>query len=250
MNIKPIIEFSNLSKTYRGMSIPAINNLAFTVYENEIFGLLGPNGAGKTTLLSILCGLIKHSKGKVNIFGLDLQKNINTIRKSIGVVPQDIALYQSLTARENLRFYGNMYGLFGKQLNEKINTCLNVFGLESKADSYISTFSGGMKRRTNIIAGILHEPKILFLDEPTVGVDVQTKNVIVEYLLHLNKTGTTIIYTSHIMSEVENFCTRVAIIDRGEFLISGTPSEIVKQHPQQNNLEEVFLNLTGKSLRD
>ena len=107
-----------------------------------------------------------------------------------------------------------------------------------------------MKRRTNIIAGILHEPKILFLDEPTVGVDVQTKNVIVEYLLHLNKTGTTIIYTSHIMSEVENFCTRVAIIDKGEILISGTPSEIVKHNPQQNNLEEVFLNLTGKSLRD
>ena len=250
MNIKPIIEFSGLTKIYSRTNIPAINNLTFTVYENEIFGLLGPNGAGKTTLLSVLCGLIKQSKGKVNIFGLDLQKNINTIRRSIGVVPQDIALYQSLTARENLKFYGNMYGLHGKQLKEKINTCLNIFGLQNKADDFLSSFSGGMKRRTNIIAGILHEPKILFLDEPTVGVDVQTKNVIVEHLLHLNKTGTTIIYTSHIMSEVENFCTRVAIIDKGEFLISGTPSEIVKQNPQQNNLESVFLSLTGRDLRD
>ncbi|MEO7308423.1 MAG: ABC transporter ATP-binding protein, partial [Ferruginibacter sp.] len=164
--------------------------------------------------------------------------------------PQDIALYPTLSARENLAFYGSMYGLHGKDLKDKIEAWLEKLGLTDAAKRQVSTYSGGMKRRVNLIAGVLHSPTILFLDEPTVGVDVQSRNVIIEHLKEINAAGTTIIYTSHHMEEAENFCTRVSIIDHGKILIQGTPGELISNNAGSTNLENVFLNLTNRKLRD
>jgi ABC-2 type transport system ATP-binding protein len=151
---------------------------------------------------------------------------------------------------ENLRFFGNMFGLRGRELDDRIFRKLQIFGLEKVARTRISRYSGGMKRRVNLIAGLLHEPKILFLDEPTVGIDVQSRIVILEYLKEINKAGTTIIYTSHYMEEAENLCSRVAIIDRGVIIAIGNPKQLVSEHPEYKNLENIFIHLTGKELRD
>ena len=245
-----IIEINSLSKTFKGAPEPAVNNISLAIKKNEIFGLLGPNGAGKTTTISILCGLFPATKGAIVIDGKILEGNIDSIKQVIGVVPQDIALYPMLSARENLSFYGHMYGLSGKSLKDKIEMWLSNFGLTDSANKRLSTYSGGMKRRVNLIAGILHEPKILFLDEPTVGVDVQSRNVIIEHLKELNKTGTTIIYTSHYMEEAEHFCSRVAIIDYGKIIVEGSPKELISANKGCRNLEDVFLHLTKRTLRD
>jgi ABC-2 type transport system ATP-binding protein len=245
-----IIRISDLTKIYKGATEPAINKLSLTIQGGEIFGLLGPNGAGKTTTISILCGLFPPTSGTVTIDGMDLHHDISHIKQVIGVVPQDIALYPTLTATENLTFFGNMYGLRGKQLRDRINECMEVFALDRHKKKPVSKFSGGMKRRVNLIAGLLHNPKILFLDEPTVGIDVQSRVVILEYLKELNKKGTTIIYTSHYMEEAENLCTRVAIIDRGSVVALGNPKQLVSEHPEYKNLENIFIYLTGKDLRD
>ncbi len=250
MSDRPIIEIRELTKRYKGSDEPAINAISLDIYKNEIFGLLGPNGAGKTTTISILCGLFPPTKGSVQIDGLDIHADINKIKQIIGVVPQDIALYPTLTARENLTFFGNMYGLRGKVLKEKIDGYLEEFSLERHAGKIVSKFSGGMKRRVNLIAGLLHDPKIIFLDEPTVGIDVQSRLEILSYLKAINKKGTTIIYTSHYMEEAENLCSRVAIIDRGNIISLGNPKELVAEHPEFKNLENIFIHLTGKDLRD
>jgi ABC-2 type transport system ATP-binding protein len=250
MSGNPIIEIRELTKFYKGNDEPAINNISLEIFNGEIFGLLGPNGAGKTTTISILCGLFAPTSGKVTIDGLDIHSNLDQVKQIIGAVPQDVALYPTLTALENLTFYGNMYGLKGKDLRDKIMVKLSFFGLEKVAKKSISTFSGGMKRRVNLIAGLLHNPKILFLDEPTVGIDVQSRIVILDYLKEINKTGTTIIYTSHYMEEAENLCSRVAIIDRGIIISIGNPKELVSEHPEYKNLENIFIHLTGKELRD
>ena len=243
------IEVINLIKIYKGASIPAVNNISFSIEQGSIFGLLGPNGAGKTTTLSILCGLIKATSGEASVLGLSLNNNIHEIKQLIGVVPQDIALYPTLTAYENLRYIGNMYGLSGKDLKTKIQENLEIVGLSSQSKQLLETFSGGMKRRINLVAGILHNPKILFLDEPTVGVDVQSRNLITEHLHLLNKQGCTIVYTSHVMEEAEHLCSAIAIIDHGEIIISGEPKAVIKEHGTEN-LEQLFLKLTGKMLRD
>jgi ABC-2 type transport system ATP-binding protein len=250
MNEGPIIRISDLTKIYKGSSDPAIINLSLSIARGEIFGLLGPNGAGKTTTISILCGLFPPTKGSVMIDGMNIRSDMDRIKQIIGVVPQDIALYPTLTAWENLTFFGNMYGLRGKALRDRIMECMTVFGLEKHGKKPISKYSGGMKRRVNLIAGLLHNPKILFLDEPTVGIDVQSRVVILEYLKEINKTGTTIIYTSHYMEEAENLCTNVAIIDRGSIVAMGNPKKLVSEHPEFKNLENIFIHLTGKDLRD
>lgn len=249
MKQKDTIKVDKLIKIYKGSDKPAINSISFSVEQGSFFGLLGPNGAGKTSIISILCGLIKPSAGEVTIHGLSLRKDREAIKKITGVVPQEIALYPTLTAYENLRYIGNMFGLKGEALNQKIQHYLNIFGLEKSADKRIVTFSGGMKRRINLIAGILHDPKILFLDEPTVGIDVQSRHVISEFLKTLNKQGTTIIYTSHLMDEAENLCSHIAIIDEGNIKISGTPRELIQENSVEN-IEKLFLKLTGKRLRD
>lgn len=245
-----IIKIENLTKTFKHATEPAVNGISFSINRNEIFGLLGPNGAGKTTTISILCGLFPPTSGKILIDGKNIDTELAAIKNIVGVVPQDIALYPTLTARENLAFYGSMYGLHGKDLKDRIDNWLQKLGLIDAAKRKVSTYSGGMKRRVNLIAGVLHSPKILFLDEPTVGVDVQSRNVIIEHLKEVNAAGTTIIYTSHHMEEAENFCTRVSIIDNGKILTEGTPSELISKNAGSTNLENVFLNLTNRKLRD
>lgn len=245
-----MIEVQQLSKRYNGADSYSVSNLDLSIVEGEIFGLLGPNGAGKTTLISMLCSLITPTSGSFTIDGLSFKNHKNTLKKAIGIVPQEYALYNSLTAYENLMYFGSMYGLKGKQLKSQIEDALITLGLEQFSHKKIETFSGGMKRRVNLIASILHKPKVLFLDEPTVGVDVQSKNVIIKHLKELNKQGTTIIYTSHHLNEAEHFCSEVAIIDHGKIIIQGVPKNLVSNHIGAYNLEDVFIALTGKALRD
>ncbi|MDP4212322.1 MAG: ABC transporter ATP-binding protein [Bacteroidota bacterium] len=250
MNNGAIIEIKHLTKKFKNSQEDAVKDISFTVGQNEIYGLLGPNGAGKTTTLSVLCGLFPPTSGSVLIDGKNIQKDPADIRKIVGIVPQDIALYSSLTAKENLDFYGHMYGLKGKDLKNKIAFWLEKLDLTDAANRQVCNFSGGMKRRVNLIAGILHQPKILFLDEPTVGVDVQSRSVIIGHLKDLNKAGTTIIYTSHLMEEAENFCTYVSIIDHGKILAGDSPAALISSFKGSGNLEDVFLQLTDTKPRD
>ncbi len=250
MSSHPVIQVSHLEKTYPESEIPAVRGLSFNVMAGEIYGLLGPNGAGKTTTFSILCGLLGFDAGTVKVAGFDVEKDLKKIKPLIGVVPQDLALYPKLNAFENLRFFGNFYGMSGQDLDYKIKEALNRFGLRNAAERQVNTYSGGMKRRLNIIAGILHSPSILFLDEPTAAVDVQSRASILDELKEMNRQGTTIIYTSHLMGEAEKFCTQVAIVDIGRKVAEGTPTELLEAHPHCNSLEGVFIHLTGKNLRD
>ena len=245
-----MIQITNLSKKYKGAEDFSVVDLNLKVEDQEIFGLLGPNGAGKTTLISMLSSLLKPTSGSFTINGLNFKENKKELKHLIGIVPQEYALYPTLTAYENLSYFGSMYGIKGVELKTLITKHLEILGLTRFAHKKVSTFSGGMKRRINLIASILHEPKVLFLDEPTVGVDVQSKNVIIDHLKQLNETGTTIIYTSHHLNEAENFCTRVAIIDEGKIIIKGTPKDLVSAQKDAHHLEDVFLALTGKALRD
>lgn len=248
--MKNIIEIKNLFKKYKNADDFSVKDFSLDIAEGEIFGILGPNGAGKTTLISMLCGLIKPSSGTYKIAGMSPKNKSTAIQKIIGIVPQEYALYPTLNSRENLMFFGALYGLKSNLLHKKISEGLDRVGLTENADKKIKHFSGGMKRRCNLIAGILHEPKLLFLDEPTVGVDVQSRNVIIEYLQELNRNGTTIIYTSHHLQEAEDFCTRIAIIDNGQLYAIGSPEELISKTPNAKNLEDVFIALTGKELRD
>jgi len=248
--LQSIIKIESLSKKYKNADQYSLNNVSLDIHEGEIFGLLGPNGAGKTTLISMLCGLIKPTSGHFTIDDLNYTNHALKIKRIIGVVPQEYALYPTLTARENLHYFGSMYGLKSNDLKDKVIEALDLLGLLKFADKRIDTFSGGMKRRINLIAGILHNPKVLFLDEPTVGVDVQSKNAIIDYLKVLNQNGTTIIYTSHHLAEAEDFCTNIAILDRGRIFAQGTPSSLIDSTEEARNLEEVFISLTGKDFRD
>jgi len=245
-----MIQINHISKKYKGTDFFSVEDLDLKIEEGEIFGLLGPNGAGKTTLISMLCGLLKPTSGSVSINELNYKDHKKKLQYLIGVVPQEYALYPTLTAYENLLYFGAMYGLKGAKLKNNIKQSLESLGLLPFANKRIKTFSGGMKRRVNLIAGVLHQPKILFLDEPTVGVDVQSKNVIMQHLKKMNNDGTTIIYTSHHMSEAQDFCSRVAIVDSGKIIIKGTPEELIASVDGAKRLEEVYLNLTGGELRD
>jgi len=245
-----MLHIQQLSKKYKGADYYSVSNLDLDILEGEIFGILGPNGAGKTTLISMLCSLIKPTSGTFTINNLDYINDKKELKQLIGIVPQEYALYPSLTAYENLSYFGSMYGLHGKILKESIYSYLDKMGLLEFANKKIEIFSGGMKRRINLIASILHQPKILFLDEPTVGVDVQSKNVIIDHLKQLNKQGTTIVYTSHHLNEAEHFCTRVAIIDHGKIIVQGQPKKLITSNEKAHNLEDVFIAFTGKELRD
>jgi ABC-2 type transport system ATP-binding protein len=245
-----VVSIKNLVKKYKNAETIAVDNINLSINKGEIYGLLGPNGAGKTTTLSILCGLVNATSGEVNLMDLNVSTKLNEIKKSIGVVPQDIALYPALTARENLEYFGALYGIEKKELTKRINTWLENFSLTAKADKKIETYSGGMKRRANLIAGILHQPDILILDEPTVGIDVHSRNVILDHLKELNNNGTTIIYTSHHLEEAQHLCNRIAIIDCGKIIIEGSPKELLIEHTDCRHLEDIFLKLTGKAIRD
>jgi len=244
-----IIDINEVSKTYRGNAAPAVSSFSIDVVQGEIFGLLGPNGAGKSTLLNILSGLLPFDAGKITICGKNFPQQIDEIKPLIGVVPQEIALYPTMTAVENLKIFGGIYGLRKKELKQRIDDLLAYFGLEQSKNRQLKTYSGGMKRRINLIAGLLHNPKILFLDEPTVSVDVQSKTLILDNLKEINAQGTTIIYTSHYMEEAEMLCSRIAFIDEGKLLCKGTPDDLIKNSGCEN-LENLYLKLTGKTLRD
>ena len=250
MDNQSAIVIRDLVKNYNGNPEPAIDGINIDIPSGEIFGLLGPNGAGKTTTINILCGLLTPDAGHVIIDGHYWSGNAAEVRQIIGVVPQEIALYEKLTAYENLQFIGAMYGIKGKVLKERIEESLSVFGLENFSRRQLRTYSGGMKRRLNLIAGILHRPRILFLDEPTVGVDVQSRSVILEFLKKLNHQGTTIIYTSHYMDEAEGLCTSIGILDAGKVICKGKTAELIGSRADCANLENIFLQLTGRSPRD
>jgi ABC-2 type transport system ATP-binding protein len=216
----PMITINALTKKY-GDRV-AVNNVNFSITEGEIFGLLGPNGAGKTTLLSLLSTLVTPDKGNVRINGHDTVRETRRVKPLIGFVPQDLALYPSLSAWDNLAFFGRIYGLGGTALKERVTALLAMVGLSDRAGDPVETFSGGMKRRLNIAAGLIHEPRILFLDEPTVGVDPQSRNFIFEHVERLHADGMTIIYTTHYMEEAERLCDRVAIMDQGRIIALDT----------------------------
>jgi ABC-2 type transport system ATP-binding protein len=244
-----VLSVRQLGKVYGGSRDAALNGLEFTVVPGEIFGLLGPNGAGKTTAIAIMSTMLRPSGGQVLIFGHDVVKQPKQARRLFGVVPQEIALYAEMTAHENLSFFGRLYGLSGPYLAERISVCLELVGLEQRGHQRLSTFSGGMKRRVNLAAAILHQPPLLFLDEPTVGIDAQSRQLILEKLLLLQQQGTTMLYTTHYLEEAEQLCSRVAIIDRGTKIAEGAPAELMKKQSCAT-LQEVFFGLTGRTLRD
>jgi ABC-2 type transport system ATP-binding protein len=222
----PILEAENLVKEYG--EFQAVKGVSFSVAEGEVFGLLGPNGAGKTTTISMLTGLFPPTSGTARVGGHDILKELRQAKKINGLVPQDLALYPTLSARANLSFFGRIYGLRGKQLQERVEDVLRVVALSDRADDAIATYSGGMKRRVNIAAGLVHQPRLLFLDEPTVGVDPQSRNHIFESVMRLNRErGMSIVYTSHYMEEVELLCNRVAIIDQGKIIALDTIRNLI-----------------------
>lgn len=247
---QPILVADGLTKVYPEGNLTALADVNITIDKGEIFGLLGPNGAGKTTCISILSTILKPSAGQVTVGQIDALKNPRRVRKIIGLVPQDIALYARLSANENLAYFGRLHGLRGSKLKKRIRESLTMVGLADHAALRVGTFSGGMKRRLNLAAGILHRPQLLFLDEPTVGIDAQSRNLIMEQLVILKKSGTTMVYTTHYMEEAELICDRIAIVDQGQVIASGPPAELVSQTDRCKNLEDLFLKLTGRHLRD
>jgi len=246
----PLVQIQHVQKHYKGASQPAVADLNLEIQKGAVFGLLGPNGAGKSTMVMMLCGLMKPDAGHIKIMGLDVTEEGSAIREKIGVAPQEIALFPTLTAYENLSYFGRMYGLKSAVIKESIDNYLHVFGLVDKAHKKVQTFSGGMKRRLNLIAALLHDPKLLILDEPTAGVDVQSRNMVINFLQQLKTKGVTIIYSSHFLEEAERICTDLAVIDEGKLITQGTPAKIMAEHTDCKNLEDLFIKLTGKNIRD
>ena len=219
-----VLEVKQLTKRFK--EFEAVKNVSFSVQKGESFGLLGPNGAGKTTTIQMISGLFPPSSGGIQIAGIDMVRQPKKGQGLLGIVPQEIALYQQMSARENLSFWGRMYGLNGSHLQERIKEVLDIIGLTDRATEKVETFSGGMKRRVNIGAAILHNPELLIMDEPTVGIDPQSRSHILETVKRLNAEGMTVIYTSHYMEEVEYLCEKIGIMDQGKFITSGTISEL------------------------
>ena len=237
-----LIETFDLCKRYRNATDFALRDLSLHVAEGEFYGILGENGAGKTTLMSILFGSIAQTSGRFEICGLSYDTDADSIRRQIGIVPQEYALYPTLTARENLQYFGSLYHLKGKQLNNLIDDALAIVGLSGEADRRVEHLSGGMKRRINLVAGTLHSPRLLFLDEPNVGVDVVSKSVIIDYLKDLNRQGVSILYSSHHLLEAQELCHRIGILSGGSLIAEDTPQKIIADY-NVRNLEDLFLSL-------
>lgn len=223
--MKEFLKVQNLVKNYGDFC--AVDDLSFSVDEGEIFGLLGPNGAGKSTTMNVITSLCDFGKGHVTVGGADIVREKEKVRRIIGMVPQEIALYPFLNAEENVRFFASLYGLKGRELNEAAREALEFVGLSDRAKMKPKKMSGGMKRRLNIACGIAHRPKLIIMDEPTVGVDAQSREHILGSIKTLRERGATVIYTSHYMNEVEDICDRIAIIDRGKFVACGTEQELI-----------------------
>jgi len=243
------IAIEQVSYRYSPEEGHALNSVQLNVHPGDIFGLLGPNGAGKTTLMSILTGILKPDSGVIEYFDQGRKITGRDISRVIGFVPQDFAFYQELTPLQNLAYFGAMYDLPGKEIRKRSQELLELLGLSAVADRKVGSFSGGMKRRVNLAIGILHKPKVLFLDEPTVGVDVQSRQAIVDFLIRLNGAGTTIVYTSHHLAEAEKLCNRIALIDHGRVIACDDLDSLLKTN-NSRDLQSLFLNLTGWSYRD
>ena len=230
-----ILTTDNLTKTYG--DVQAVRGISFGIRRGEIFSLLGPNGAGKTTTISMLSCLIKPTAGDAHVDGHSILAEADIVRQVIGVVPQEIALYQSLSARENLLFWGQMYGMSGRALRERMAEVLETVGLTERANDRVETFSGGMKRRINIAVGLLHRPKLVFMDEPTVGIDPQSRRNILDMVKALNEQGMTVLYTTHYMEEAEELSDRIGIIDHGKLIALGTQAELAQLVGEEEALE-------------
>ena len=223
---EPILIANDLSKSFG--EIQAVKDVSLQIARGEVFGLLGPNGAGKTTTISMLTGLLEPTSGSIIVDGMDVEKHTTEVKSKLGLVPQELALYPTLSARQNLLFFGRIYGLKGKDLQRRVDEVLEMIGLTERANDAIEDYSGGMKRRVNIGAGLLHKPDVLFLDEPTVGVDPQSRNAIFESVEALNRGGMSVIYTTHYMEEAQRLCHRVAIVDTGELIALDTPTALIR----------------------
>ncbi len=276
--MSPALEVAGLCKSWGG--VPAVDQVSFRVERGSIVGLLGPNGAGKTTTVSIVCGLLPPDAGEVRVGGRLLAADTDPAKGQLGLVPQELALYEELTADDNLRFFGALQGMAGPRLASRLDDVLRLTGLLERRRDRVRIYSGGMKRRLNLAAGLLHDPQVLLLDEPTVGVDPQSRHAIFASLEALRDAGKAILYTTHYMEEAERLCDRIVIVDRGKVVAEGTPDELGALVPQESGpepdeetraalallrargiavpgargerprLETVFLQLTGHALRD
>lgn len=247
MNI-PAVHITDLKFGYPASSKAIFAGLALDVQQGERFGLFGPNGAGKTTLMGLMTGLITAGSGSIELLGKPVAAD-KSAKKLFGFVPQDFSFYHELSPVENMAFFGAWAGLDQPTIRKRTNELLDILGLADVKHKQVRQFSGGMKRRVNLAIGVIHHPKILFLDEPTVGVDVQTRHAILNYLLQLNKEGTTLVYTSHQLNEAQELCNRLALIDEGRIIANGEMQQLLTDY-QQPGLEGLFLSLTGRAYRD
>lgn len=240
-----ILEIKGLEKSFKDLK--AVDGLSLSVEQGDIHGILGPNGAGKSTTMNCILGLLPY-EGEITFEG---GKSIKAWNKNIGYVPQDLAIYPELTPTENIRFFCALYGFKGTELKERVARALDFVGLTDVKDKKAGEFSGGMKRRLNMACGIAHSPKLIIMDEPTVGIDPQSRNRIMENVKELNRQGATIIYTTHYMPEVEDICSKITVIDHGRIIADGTKDEIMHSAGMNDaSMEQIFLQLTGTDLRD
>lgn len=246
-----ILRTKDLTKKYHNKVV--VDNLNLEIRKGEIFGLLGPNGAGKSTTMNMICSIVKPTAGSIELLGKNPWKQKREVIHRIGYIPQDLAIHGRLKAWENVELFTSLYGIKGEKLKRTVDESLEYVGLLDKKNEFAKNFSGGMKRRLNIACAIGHQPDLLIFDEPTVGIDPQSRNFILEKIKESNQKGATVIYTSHYMEEVEAICSRIAIMDNGKVIACGTSEELKKlvtNGREDITLEEVFLTLTGKSLRD
>ncbi|MFI5152239.1 MAG: ABC transporter ATP-binding protein [Chitinophagales bacterium] len=243
------VQIANLEFHYPGQSSFFIDHLNLEIAVGERFGLFGPNAAGKTTLMNLMTGLNSYDKGSVRLLGHEVSSRDKNIFSLFGLVPQDLSFYEELSPAENLEFFGAWAGLDRQEIRSKTKELLDILGLAEFRNKPVGRFSGGMKRRLNLAIAVMNNPRILFLDEPTVGVDVQTRHAIIDYLKKLNREGTTLVYTSHQLGEAEELCERIALMDEGKIIVHDDLDQLISQH-QQEGLEGLFLYLTGKAFRD
>ncbi|MBP3459099.1 MAG: ABC transporter ATP-binding protein [Lachnospiraceae bacterium] len=246
-----ILKTTDLTKKYNNKAV--VDSLNIEIRKGEIFGLLGPNGAGKSTTMNMICSIVRPTVGSIELLGKNPWKQKKEVIHKIGYVPQELAIHGNLKAWENVELFTSLYGIKGAKLRKAVDESLEYVGLLDKKQEFAKNFSGGMKRRLNIACAIGHDPELLIFDEPTVGIDPQSRNFILDKIKESNQKGATVIYTSHYMEEVEAICTRIAIMDNGKIIACGTSEELKKlvtDGSENITLEEVFLTLTGKKLRD
>jgi len=240
----PAIKIEHLDFHYKDQT-QLFNDLNLNIEQGERFGLFGPNGAGKTTLMSLMTGLFSFTSGNIQLLGNSIKTKNKSVNKLFGFVPQDFSFYEELTPKENLQFFGAWSGLNKKEIEKRSAELFDILSLNVVKNKPVHKFSGGMKRKVNLAIGVIHQPQLLFLDEPTVGVDVQTRHEIINYLKQLNANGTTLIYTSHQLSEAEELCNKIALIDNGKIIAFNTLDNLLAKH-KQNSLEDLFIHLTGR----